>query len=314
MRIILFEPWSLGDVAIAASITKIVCYSDIQVGIVASSRYFKWLEAIGLFHSVFQFDAPWVQWSGKYWPWKYSLREILRLREQVKGFNPDIICSPREDMRHRFFLEILRVHPARAVLIHAHRNVYAKIGAVASLLGVEPKSQPVRNLSKLKNGNASVYCFFSSGRPNRSVPFDIGVRIIKGLIETGSSVSLVLPPEERIDTWRSVFSARVGESFSIVQGPLEVISTEFSQKACLCLTTDSAWMHLAYLYGVPIVGMFGFDTYEEWAPPGCVPVFSRKILPSQLRYSASFQHVQPLAELEPEEVVNVCNRLLREGF
>jgi len=156
-----------------------------------------------------------------------------------------------------------------------------------------------------------VFLFFSAAWQNRQVPLCKQRELIRGLLAAGLQVALALPPHETPSTAQGIAGESV-KNLEIVSGSVNDVA-EVLKRCALCVSTDSAWLHMAFYLGVPRVGLFAAKTAEEWAPPGTYVIYPPHPIRAEDRYRWRFRHVQPLAGLEAEKVVNVCRSMLEEG-
>jgi hypothetical protein len=65
---------------------------------------------------------------------------------------------------------------------------------------------------------------------------------------------------------------------------------------------------MAYLHGIPRVGLFAFASHQEWAPPGTQIVLANNAPPKELRYKLNVDS-RPLENLDLAEVMLAVDRI-----
>lgn len=290
INIVLFEPWGLGDVAIALAGFGYVETSLFKLTLVCDSKNAEWATTISWVYKVIPIRIPWTDKYHKYSIGKYHLPDYLLLREQLKDIAPDFICEIRGDIRNYLLMKALNVAPVISLMNKKYHNRYERSFALLDILALSRKVKCVR-----KELGAGIVFFFGAAWSNRQVPNAIAVNIIRELLSiTSVDISIILQPTDSFDFWRDLVADF--SCVNIVQDSLLKIS-DLVSKAALVVSTDTSWLHIANIYGVPTVGLFGFKNAIEWAPPNCRVVYSDNPLPACARYKMKYEFLSPLADI-----------------
>ena len=151
--------------------------------------------------------------------------------------------------------------------------------------------------------NNSVLLFFDAHWINRRVPELVGSKIIDGLIDKKYSIFLIKPPNSDY----TFYENRYKRNINICEGSISEIENILT-KMDLCISTDSAWLHMAYYKEIPTVGLFGSLNGEQWAPPGTKVVYSEKPLKSEERYKLKNETKTPLEYLDVDKILETLDR------
>ena len=78
----------------------------------------------------------------------------------------------------------------------------------------------------------------------------------------------------------------------------------------LMISTDSAWLHIAELYEIETIGLFGFNTIGIWDPPHCTPILSNPHYSVDDWELDKYTDKQPLENLDLNLVFEKINEKL----
>lgn len=308
-KILVFEPWHLGDVAVALSSIKPYIQSGVEFTLVCNQKWQRWPEKAGRLKRVVGFNAPWTQRYNKqkYNPFNYSLFKIQEFRKEVLKDKPDIIVELRNDIRAKIFLKVL--FPGVSVKspgLHKSVNVYNRVRVFSFL--------PTGSAKQFSSGvsDGTIVLFFGATDFNRMLDNSTRIKLLDALHESGNHLCLILQPDDNVDEYNKLKSQYGLNRLSFVQGNLLTIADTISQ-CSLVISTDSGWLHLANYYGKKTIGLFGFDTLDSWLPPGSYWVKSEICYPAATRYKKSYKNIQPLTSLNIEKVVKLAEHVLNEN-
>lgn len=304
-HVLIFEPWTLGDVVVAASVARHL-NGRYKISIIAAPQWEAWLQTLGIFAFVIPFHIPWTDQKKKYDFTKYQMNRFVELRRWIHGIRPDVILDLRGDVRNIVFLRVLNVAPVKSLWRRRPANVYGRVNGALGLLGQCTVGENSGQVDKIRNQPKSITCFFGATWFNRRVPRDLALQIVKELSEL-CPVNLLLQPSEPVKFW-------IGQNISglhVCQVSV-VEAAEIVKKSTACVCTDSGWLHMAYFYGVPRVALLGFDTSQEWMPPDTSVIFSEPYFPANVRYRRRFRDLNPLKNLSVPKVIEAIREVLTE--
>jgi ADP-heptose:LPS heptosyltransferase len=310
-KILLFEPWHLGDVAIALSLTKAYHKPNVEFSLVCNNTWKDWTLSTGIIRKVFVFTPPWTKRykREKYNPFNYRLNEIMQFKKQVMTYKPDYIVNLRGDIRAKLFLKLLFGKTKIISAINEDVNVYNKRDTLKQVLSVSISKTAKVNQPVPK----SICLFFGATDFNRTVPLEKSIELVSSLSQTGYGLNLVLQPNDDFQKWSEIKSDLNLESLRLIKGDVLLIANIIKESSIM-ISTDSGWLHVAHFYEKPVIGLFGFDTVDSWLPPGAAYIKSKQLYPESYRYKNKYQSLQPLASIDVSQVVKSLQQFQKSLF
>jgi len=109
-RILLIEPWNIGDVVLATPILRELRrrYPKGRISILARAHGRELLEGSGLVDDVIVFDLPWTAQTNKYRFTAAKIREMRALVRTLRARNFDLTLDSRMDIRSNFLAAMTR--------------------------------------------------------------------------------------------------------------------------------------------------------------------------------------------------------------
>jgi len=303
-NILIFEPWNLGDVVIAANFARYI-YENFgsKISFVCQSQWAEWLSSQYFINKVFTFEAPWVKIRGKYNPFNYDLTKILMLKKFLNNINNELIWDVRGDIRHKLFLNILTTKKVISIKYPPNINIYDRVLYFTSKIFNDNKINSFNSIAFIEsNKNKCISVFLDSYWPNKKVPNQKSYELIRSLLINNYIVKLIIPPKIEYN-FTGKISQEFPNNFQIVKGNVFDV-VEVLKNSDMVISTDSGWMHMAYYYKIPCIALFGFDNHQEWAPPNTKIVLAKKFLPKNERYKLRNLNISPLETLDINEVLN----------
>jgi ADP-heptose:LPS heptosyltransferase len=296
-KILLFEPWHLGDVAVALSVIKPYRQAGHEFGLVCNKQWKEWALGTEMISSVIDFAPPWTyrKRREKYNPLNYKIGQIKKFRSQVLDYHPDRIVDLRGDIRANYFLKLLF---GRKIKIIGSRlpdgaNVYKRGEVLQKHLRKNPipiitthKGQPVKTIA----------LFFGAADSNRMLPFKKALELITALSEQNFCLNLILEPNADMRSVEEIRRNLTINTVKFIQGNVSCIADKINHSDFV-ISTDSGWLHVAHFYSKPSIGLFGFDTMKTWLPPCSFCLTSDKLYPAEYRYQKRYRDLQPLSTL-----------------
>jgi ADP-heptose:LPS heptosyltransferase len=308
-KVLLFEPWHLGDVAVALSVIKQFKQNDSEFSLVCNTKWESWASNTKLITKVFGFSPAWTmrRQLDKYNPLNYPLSQILEFKRNVLNYRPDVIVDLRGDIRAKFFLKLLFGSSIKIVSEKMPKgvSVYQRGRAMQDYLKSNPST--TNFTSGLSTGN-SLTVFLGASDKNRMVPEEPAIDLIIKLHEKGYTLNLILQPSDNLNRVEQIKKERNLANLKLIMGDVVHVS-RIIEDSSLVLSTDSGWLHVSFFYGIPTVGLFAFDTIKTWLPPGASYVVPRKVYPAYYRYKRKYQSLQPLALIDTDKVVDTIEQL-----
>lgn len=283
------------------------------MAVVCHPNWVEWVLDSNRVDAVIGFHAPWTDRTDKYQFDKYRVADFLALRRKLKPIGPDVLCELRGDVRNLILLKSLGLCKVVNLVGRRFANRYERPRAILDRLGVHPA--PAAQFTQLRRQPHQtdawhIVVFFSAAWENRTVPAPTAQAIANALLRTGLRISVVLPNHGSLASWYPVSLPGL-EPPHLIRGSVAEVCRAISE-ADACLSTDSGFLHVAHLYGLPVFGLFGFATEDEWAPPGCTIIRSTTIFPATARYAKAGETLDPLAELDPDLIALKVLQGLRE--
>jgi len=295
-KILIFEPWNLGDLVISVYFAKILNEMfKIRFDFVCNPRWLDWLKEESFIDNVYAFHAPWTDKNNKYSISKYSFTKIISLKSEIRQDDYNFIWDVRGDLRHKLFLNLLSDQKVLSINYKNNLNVYDRINELFIKLDINI----IEHETYLYNGSYNVCLFLDSYWNNKKVPYEVGVKIIDELLNRKFSVSLIKAPEGNYDIYENKFDNRITYYKGSIINIVNILST-----MSLCISTDSAWLHMAYYKRIPTIGLFGSLNGKQWAPPGTKIIYSDEPLKAKVRYKLKNENIFPLMKLDINKIIN----------
>lgn len=294
--VIVFEPWGLGDVAIALGTTRRLKDQGWRTAIVCHPEWTEWAAASGFVDTAIGFHAPWTDRKDKYRLRKYRVADFSGLRGRLAHLKPDAICEMRGDLRNLLLLGAMRTAPVHSLFGRSFASRYDRPRTLLSILDAEtnePSDAGHSPRERQIGAPARIIASFDAAWANRAVPTSVADSIALSLQQLGCDVRIVTDPRHG-----GSGHSRQPTGIPVISGPLDLVCSELL-KADAFLGTDSGLLHVAHLLGLRCFGMFGFATDSEWAPPGCTVIHPPTVYPAAARYLHSGEGLMPLASLNP---------------
>jgi ADP-heptose:LPS heptosyltransferase len=268
MRLLVFELWRLGDLAVAAPFLRLAS-QNYEVTLVAKPlaqelRPRFWPEV-----RVVPFVAPWTVFRGKYrlhkWPWKM----ITHLLETVRRENFDAAVSARWDPRDHLLMaltgakrrygfprwgsQVLLTDPmnSRERLIHR----YSYWQELAKALGFD---LPAHNVLTHEREGVQIVVHTGASQPVKVWPLERYARLVRRLRHQGYMIQ-VLCDINQLQFWRDRQEAAVAPR-SLTELCRLLDSAE------IFIGNDSGPGHLAAVSGIPTFTIFGNQSPALFAP------------------------------------------------
>lgn len=294
-RIIIFEPWNLGDLVIATNYARSLVKFGNEIAFICSPKWKEWIELNEFIKSVFYLSIPWTDKEKKYSLSKYNTKDFIAARKFIKSYRPDFIWDTRYDIRHKMLLFLLGGYPYYYIPLYNQQNVYCKF----KTLNLLTTNNFIDNKSELK-----IFCFLGSDWLNRQVPLCKSKELLEKIVHLGK-VTVILQPEDSIDKYKNIIPSNI----SLLKGSLTTIISALGESDLL-ITTDSAWAHMGAFYNIKQIVLMA-TTAVIWVPPLSEIVFSDNPLPASVRYKKKYAHCQPLEKLDTLKVVTLINSMKR---
>jgi len=303
-NILIFEPWNLGDLIIATNFARFLNREfGMRIWFICKPLWIEWLLSENFIEDVYAFEAPWTRIRGKYNPFNYKIKEIYKLSGYIKQVNPELIWDVRGDIRQKLFLKAITKKRIYSPKYPKNINVYERLSFfVRDNIGITN----VQNFKYPEFENAKsigvITIFIDSAWPNKRVPPQKAYELITNLLYSGYFVKLIIPPDKDYEFAKELIS-NFPDKIILLKNSVVKIADEI-KNSDLVISTDSGWLHMAYYYGVPRIGLFGFDNHLEWAPPGTKVILADKYLSKESRYKIKNMYLTPLESLDIKKVIS----------
>jgi ADP-heptose:LPS heptosyltransferase len=311
--VVLFEPWGLGDLAIALGAVQALRSRGCKVAIVCHPDWVEWVLGSGRADWVVGFHAPWTDKTAKYQVDKYRASDFFALRQHLKEIEPDVLCELRGDVRNLLMLKSLGLCRVVTLVGGRFANRYERPPAILEKLAIDPalpvRPSPIRQPAN-RQDKWHIVAFFSAAWENRAVPAAMAQEVTSAILRAGIRISVIIPDQGSLASWYPLPLPGT-EQANVIRGSV-VDACRAISEADACVSTDSGFLHVAHLYGLPVFGLFGFATEDEWAPPGCTIIRPAKCFPAESRYAKAGEELNPLEGLDPELVASTVLRGLHE--
>ena len=292
-RILVIEPWNVGDVVLATPILRELRrrYPEAKISILAKPHARELLEGSGLVDDVIPFDLPWTAQRYKLRRSLSSLREIKSLVGTLKAYRFDMTVDSRMDIRsnllaalsgarYRIGYDIGGGGWLLTRALPSDRDNSHKVDDWLALLDLLPGSAPTersrptlvvteeerkRARRKLADAgaNASPLIAYHPGgsHPGKRWPRAQFEELIRNLSASlgGSHIVFLGPDENDNVAWPT--------NAIVFREPLrEMMATLTECRVLVC--NDSGPMHVADALGVPVVAIFEIGNPQWFGPSG----------------------------------------------
>ena len=296
----LFEPWGLGDLAIGLHTLRALHNRGYQTSVICDPAYLPWVQDLPFVSRAFECVAPWTRKENKYDPRLYRLRSWYQLSQRLGGLGNTELFELRSDPRNFLFLRTLKILSGNSVSTfrqvqppNGFKNRYDRGASFLKQVGIAtPDEQTqLRSVGPTKK----IGFFMGAEWENRRVPPAVVERLLSKIKASRPELDLylILPPGD----------SGVSAPASPISGSISQVTTEIRNWDAV-VSTDTSWLHVAHLVGVPTFGIFGFLNHEEWLPPGSGSWVLPQALPAEARYQVKNRSIQPLAKIEVQDLVD----------
>ena len=302
-KVLFYEPWNLGDVAISLHfITQIDNSTDKLVFYFCCKfEYVEFVNTTKIFEKIFGFSPNWTNrfFTDKYNIFKYNFKQIINLKNELKNENIDTIILVRKDLRSYLLFKLLfgnkvKIYQSKLKPINGgYDNFYM----FKKIFLLKKNEEFIQLKSKIEN----IIIFRGASDFNRKLPLNNSINLIDKLIKLNFKISLIISnvEEELISE-----KFKLNPHFNIIKGSIVEV-TESIKKNDLLITTDSGWLHIANLFNIKTISLFGFDNYNYLPENQHNFLFTpKKILDGMLRYKSTYLNIQPLENLNIDELIN----------
>jgi ADP-heptose:LPS heptosyltransferase len=294
-RILVIEPWNIGDVVLATPILRALRrrYPKARISILARPHGRELLEGSGLVDDVIVFDLPWTAQTNKYRFTAAKIREMRALVRTLRAGNFDLTLDSRMDIRSNFLAAMSRA-PYRLgydiggggwLLTHtlpSDRDKTHRIDDWFALLALLPDAgvrasderRPTLDVTEVElqtaqeklrekgaKGGPMIAYHPGGSHPGKRWPrskFEELIRELNGSVR-GTHVVFLGPDETSSDEWPPdsiVFREPLRELMALVSW------------CDVLVCNDSGPMHVADALGVPVVAIFEIGNPQWFGPSG----------------------------------------------
>jgi ADP-heptose:LPS heptosyltransferase len=268
MRLLVFELWRLGDLAVAAPFLRLAS-QNYEVTLVAKPLAQELRPRFWPGVRIVPFVAPWTVFRGKYrlhkWPWK----GIGHLLQTIRRQSFDAAVSARWDPRDHLLMALtgakrrygfprwgsqaLLTDPMNSGEPLAHR--YSHWQQLAKALGFD---LPAHSVLTHQSEGGQIVVHTGASQPVKVWPLERYARLVRRLRHQGYMVQ-VLCDINQLQFWREQGEAAVApRSLTELCGLLE--------SAEILIGNDSGPGHLAAVSGIPTFTIFGNQSPALFAP------------------------------------------------
>jgi heptosyltransferase-2 len=294
-RILVIEPWNIGDVVLATPILRELRrrYPGARVSILARAHGRVLLEGSGLVDDVIVFDLPWTAQTNKYRFTPGKVREMRGLVRTLRARNFDLTLDSRMDIRSNFLAAMSRApyrlgydiggggwlltHSLPSNRDHTHRiddwmsllDLLPDAGAPVTdehrpTLGVTlvEREEAQKKLRERGAGGGPVIAYHPGGsHPGKRWPRSRFEQLIRELSASvgGTQVVFLGPDETSLGGWPP--------DSIVFREPLRSLMALIS--CCdVLVCNDSGPMHVADALRVPVVAIFEIGNPQWFGPSG----------------------------------------------
>jgi len=314
-NILLFEPWHFGDLVIASGIARELKASGYNVSIAYNYKWESWVKHCDYFTVAYPVNIPWVarNFKEKYNLKKYGLNFWRNGIQLSKSLRVDFVVDMRGDIRNIFYLrfffpfkKLIKLPNEKVVNVYHKKNfLFEKLNIVNLLPEKDAISFAIKSIIP------NIVLFAGATDYNRSLPRAKLHEMFHMLANMNVACTLILEPSADVNSWKKFFEQLGRNKFDFIQADLFTVATCI-QKADIVVSTDSGWLHIGHYYKKKLIGLFGFDTTNSWAPPGAIILLPDKMYDASLRYKKEYHNIQPLQELNMDNFKKALLSLLEE--
>jgi ADP-heptose:LPS heptosyltransferase len=338
-RILVIEPWNIGDVVLATPILRELRrrYPKARISILARPHGRELLAGSGLVDDVIVFDLPWTAQTNKYRFTPARMREMRRLVRTLRANNFDLTLDSRMDIRSNVLAAMSRA-PYRLgydiggggwLLTHSlpsDRDTTHRIDDWLSLLDLLPDAgapitderRPTVDVTAVEREGAQrklrergakgspVIAYHPGGsHPGKRWPRASFEELIRELSASlgGTQVVFLGPDETSSEGWPD-------ESI-VFREPLRELMALIS--CCdVLVCNDSGPMHIADALRVPVVAIFEIGNPQWFGPSGPRARVIRGELAGTGISAAPLDH-PPRNPIDVRRVAAAVKEILAEG-
>ena len=312
-KVLIFYPFNIGDVAVVLNCLKPFVNPTIQYALACQKKTAEFALNTGIVEKTFIIDLPWTNrkgWINKnYWknPFHYNYFLIFTCWYQIIKYNPAMIINMHFDNKTVYLLKVFTFFKTKVVqhLGNYIENVYLKEAFLATIFN---RNNPIKLNNSIPKPN-KIALFGGAYNFNRSLPTKKMIalltllnknKIVTILIVSTQSESIFFTEKIRQEKWGFI---------QCIKGDLQYIIKKILDVK-LMISTDTSWLHIATLYEIKTIGLYGFDNLETWKPPNTIAIKSNPFYTHKNMYEAAFKNIQPLCNLDCADIVSICKKLL----
>jgi ADP-heptose:LPS heptosyltransferase len=268
-RLLIFELWGLGDLAMASPFIKAAC-EKYDVTLLAKA-YARDLHPLWPGAKLIIWNAPWTAFRKKYHIWRWDWRELIRVIRQLRGEKFDLAVSPRWDPRDHFLMVIAgvkqrfgfprvgsRLFLTRYQNFQHGRHRYEDWRDLGKWLGLNlPARNDLKFVASPKEQKIIVHT--GASQPTRVWPLENFRKIACRLRESGLQVTIACDRDQR-EWWLNHGEADVYTAGSVAE------LHELFRDGTAFIGNDSGPGHLAAVCGLPTFTIFGPSFPVQYAP------------------------------------------------
>lgn len=328
-RILIFEPWNIGDFVIASNYLSLLKdqFPNARITMLCKPATKTIALRCRYIDEVIPFIFPWTEARGTYRIFN-RLKPVLFLIINIRKRKFDLAISGRPDPRHNLFLWLFGAkrrigfgtRGGGFLLTNslggevASRNAYERWAGIMHAAGGTGEPMPgifqfssfeimkARDLitsNGVREGDIIIGIHTGASDFSKAWPRDRFEEVIKEIVKIPNiRVFLISPPESAKKNF--VCDATVVLPTVNLQ-ILGCLLKEFDMLLC----NDSGQMHLAAAVGTPVVALFGVTDPEEWKPIGLNHILLESPLKgyrnSYLNYR--YEHPKSWLSISIQEVV-----------
>lgn len=280
-RILVMEPWLIGDLVLATPMLAALRnrYPRAEITVLGKAHAKELLEHSGLADDVIVFDLPWTARKAKYDPRRYDWKSLRALIDELKQRRFDLSVDARMDLRSNIVTyasgarrrigfdfgggSFLLTDAVPASPDVHHRvddwlSLLEPLGHARSSLDFSPmlhvseteRTQAVERLGALGIGAEDMVIGVHAGasEPRRRWPMQSFSRVARTLADShGAKLLYFLEPD-------ADESSVPANALSVRTSIREMMA--LLDRCSLVLCNDSGPLHIADALGVPVVGVF----------------------------------------------------------
>ncbi|MCX8481872.1 MAG: hypothetical protein ORN58_08140 [Sediminibacterium sp.] len=314
-KVLIFYPFNIGDIAVVLNCLKPFVNPTIQYALACQQKTAAFALNTGIVEKTFIIDLPWTNRNGwinkNYWknPFHYNFILILSCWYQIVTYKPAIIINMHFDNKTVYFLKIVTFFQTKVVqhLGNYFENVYYKEAFLASILD---NHNPIKLNYTIRKPN-KIAVFGGAYNVNRRLPDKKMLELLLLLNNHKIDTILIVSTMQESIFFTEKITQEKWVSVQCIHGNLiEIIKQMLDVK--IMISTDTSWLHIAELYEIKTIGLYGFDNLETWKPPNTIPIKSNPIYTHKNMYEPAFKNVQPLINIDCVAIFELCKKLLSQ--